>query len=215
VENLERLTKLERLWLCNNAIPRIEGLETLTNLTELNLARNKIERVGDVFKANPMLTSLNIADNGVGSFKEVSYLARLPTLKDLSLSDPHWGENPITSLCNYQTYVLFNIQQLTSLDTLVLAEETKQLAEATYMKKRMYYNMRIKTLRRNTTNALRRAQEGSSSKVAKANTQLSTLIRHLKEVEREIEDIQFYERPGQVRPFPASWERSSNPLVGR
>lgn len=55
----------------------------------------------------------------VGSFKEVSYLARLPTLKDLSLSDPHWGENPITSLCNYQTYVLFNIQQLTSLDTLV------------------------------------------------------------------------------------------------
>jgi Leucine-rich repeat (LRR) protein len=46
VENLERLTKLERLWLCNNALPRIEGLETLTNLTELNLARNKIERVG-------------------------------------------------------------------------------------------------------------------------------------------------------------------------
>ena len=84
----------------------------------------------------------------------------------------------------------------------VLAEETKQLAEATYMKKRMYYNMRIKTLRRNTTNALRRAQEGASSKVVKANVQLSTLIRHLKEVEREIEDIQFYKRLGQVRP---SW----------
>ena len=73
--------------------------------------------------------------------------------------------------------MLFNIQQLTALDTLALAEETKQLAEATYMKKRMYYNMRIKTLRRNTTNALRIAQEGSNTKVDKANLQLSTLVR--------------------------------------
>jgi len=102
IENLAHLTRLERLWLADNEIPRIEGLETLTNLTELNLARNKVERVGDVFKSNPRLTSLNLSDNGVGSFKEVSYLARLPSLTDLSLSDPHWGENPITSLCNYQ-----------------------------------------------------------------------------------------------------------------
>eukprot|EP00959_Pyramimonas_sp_CCMP1952_P346238 7251715-Pyramimonas_sp.AAC.2 len=102
IENLSHLTKLERLWLCDNEIPRIEGLERLSSLTEINMARNKIERVGDVFKMNPKLTSLNLSDNGIGSFKEVSYLARLPSLTDLSLSDPHWGDNPLTSLCNYQ-----------------------------------------------------------------------------------------------------------------
>jgi hypothetical protein len=91
-----------------------------------------------------------------------------------------------------QTYVLFNIQQLTSLDTLVLADETKQLAEATYMKKKMYYNMRIKTLRRNTTNALRRAQEGSALKIDRANQILNTLTRSCKGVEREIEEAEFY-----------------------
>ena len=100
-----------------------------------------------------------------------------------------------------QTYVLFNIQQLTSLDTLVLADETKQLAEATYMKKKMYYNMRIKTLRRNTTNALRRAQDGSTTKVQRANHILNTLTRSCKAVEREIEEAEFYggEDENQVR----------------
>jgi Leucine-rich repeat (LRR) protein len=106
IENLSHLTKLERIWLCDNEIPRIEGLERLSSLTELNIARNKVERVGDIFKMNPKLTSLNLSDNGIGSFKEVSYLARLPSLTDLSLSDPHWGENPITSLCNYQVRVV-------------------------------------------------------------------------------------------------------------
>eukprot|EP00854_Cymbomonas_tetramitiformis_P014094 gene14094-16667_t len=210
IENLDKLTKLERLWLCDNNIPRIEGIDTLTNLTEINLSRNKIERIGEVFKSCPRITSINLSDNGIGSFKEVCYLARLQHLSELCLTDPHWGENPISSLCNYQTYVLFNIQQLTTLDTLVLPDETKQLAEATYMKKKMYYNMRIKTLRRNTTNALRRAQEGKQSKVGQANLMLNTLIRQQKDIEREIEEIKYYKRDDQsselLGPLEAKFE---------
>eukprot|EP00955_Chlamydomonas_euryale_P087335 364283-Chlamydomonas_euryale.AAC.13 len=53
-----------------------------------------------------------------------------------------WGDCPLASLCNYQTYVLFVLPRLASLDTLLLADETKQLAEATFLKKQMYYNMR-------------------------------------------------------------------------
>lgn len=45
------------------------------------------------------------------------------------------------------------------MDTMPIPEEGKQLAEATYMKKKMYYNMRIKTLKRNTTNILRKGGE--------------------------------------------------------
>lgn len=57
-------------------------------------------------------------------------------------------------------YVLFILPKLTSLDTLLLAEETKQLAEATFLKKQMYYNMRIKTMLRNARNIIRLANEG-------------------------------------------------------
>jgi hypothetical protein len=233
------------LWLADNEITEVENLSALTNLREINLARNGIERVGDVLLANPSLTSVNLADNMIGSFKEIAAVGRLPKLKELCFADPHWGDNPVSTLCNYQTYVLFTIPgravQLDSmkpelkapgtelfdtkiwrtafrlciqfqlallhsglavLDTLPLAEDTKALAEvgqcrltrcnpglkepgtnlstltcdeplstfaftlslrryaeATYMKKKMYYNMRAKTLRRNATNAVRRGGE--------------------------------------------------------
>ena len=32
------------------------------------------------------------------------------------------------------------------LDTLMISEETKSVAEVTFMKKKIYYNMRIKTV---------------------------------------------------------------------
>ncbi len=51
-------------------------------------------------------------------------------------------------------------RRLTCLDTLLLAEETKALAEATFLKKQMYYNMRIKTLRRNARQIIKLAAEG-------------------------------------------------------
>ena len=34
------------------------------------------------------------------------------------------------------------------LDTLLMTEDAKRYAEATFMKKKMYYNMRIKTIKR-------------------------------------------------------------------
>ena len=39
------------------------------------------------------------------------------------------------ALCNYQTYVLYHLQQLARLDSITIADESRQLAEATYMKK--------------------------------------------------------------------------------
>lgn len=38
----------------------------------------------------------------IGSFREVSYIARMPNLRTLALNDPDWGENPVAALCNYQ-----------------------------------------------------------------------------------------------------------------
>jgi hypothetical protein len=52
------------------------------------------------------------------------------------------------------------LPKLSILDTLLLADETKMLAEATFVKKQMYYNMRIKTMHRNARNIIRMAAEG-------------------------------------------------------
>ena len=41
------------------------------------------------------------------------------------------------------------------LDTMIVSEESKTFADTTFMKKRMYYNMRIKTIQRNTANIMK------------------------------------------------------------
>ena len=47
-----------------------------------------------------------------------------------------------------QTYVLYHLRNIYKLDTLFISDEAKSFAEATFMKKKMYYNMRIKTMQR-------------------------------------------------------------------
>jgi hypothetical protein len=78
----------------------------------------------------------------------VSGLSCLSSLQDLCFGDPFWGDCPVTSLRNYQTFMLAHLPQLTSLDTLGLAQETKAVAAATFGKKQLYYNMRNRTLGR-------------------------------------------------------------------
>ncbi|KAF5838089.1 hypothetical protein DUNSADRAFT_3398 [Dunaliella salina] len=176
IANLEELTNLEVLWLADNNIQSLEGLGTLGKLRELNMARNDIVCIGDCLNNNTSLEVLNLADNSIGSFKEVCALSHLPRLTELCFSDPMWGESPLAALCNYQTFVLFMLPKLSSLDTLVLADETKQLAEATFLKKQMYYNMRIKTVFRNARNIIRQANEGKKQK----------------EIQRELEELEHY-----------------------
>ena len=36
-------------------------------------------------------------------------------------SDLHYGESPVCALCNYQTYVLYHLQQLSRLDSVTIA----------------------------------------------------------------------------------------------
>lgn len=90
--------------------------------------------------------------------QEIAGLSRIRGLQDLCLSDPFWGDCPVASLSNYQTFVLCALPQLTSLDTLLLAEETRAAAIATFTKKRLYYNMRIRTLKRTAAALMQKAK---------------------------------------------------------
>lgn len=152
---LEKCVMLEKLWLDNNKIESIKGLGTLERLENLNLSSNRIEQIGVGLDGLVSLSNLNLAANRIGNFKEVLNLNRLPCLSVCTFNDPHYGDNPICNLCNYSTYVLYHLPRLHRLDTEIISDENKNFAEGTFMKKRMYYNMRIKTIQRNTSNIMK------------------------------------------------------------
>ena len=184
IANLERLAKLHTLWLCDNQISVVEGLASCSALRELNLARNRLERFAEALLPNRALESVNVADNRVGSFKELTTFGRAPRLRELNLRDPHWGSNPIVGLSNYQTFALFSIPRLAVLDTVPVADETKALAEATYMKKKLYYSARAKTLRRDVAGAAKLAEAGRDAMLAEVETALTETRRREKAIER-------------------------------
>ena len=137
IDGVRDLRSLEVLWLNDNRLTAIDSLSALPRLRQLWLARNRIEAIGAALDANTALEELNLADNKIGCFKELLHLGRLPRLRALSFCDPHFGDNPVCGLCNYQTYVLYHLRQLASIDTMTISDEAKATAEATYMKKKM------------------------------------------------------------------------------
>ena len=195
IEGLDALVNLETLWLSDNQITRLEGLGALSSLKTIYIASNKINRVGSGFDCCAQLEEINLSNNLIGCFREIPNLGRLPNLQSLYLNDNLFGENPVVSLCNYQTYALFHLQNLSFLDGCPLSDEAKNMAEATYMKKKMYYNMRIKTMKRNCTNVLKKAQEARQAAISQNNLSLNVLVRARKDVEREIDERKLLPAP--------------------
>lgn len=126
---LQHLAQLQTLWMNENRLTQIEGLGPLSKLTTLWLARNQIGSISDRLDANVALTDVNLAATAVGSFKDIPHLTRLRQLRTLAFGDLHYGESPVCALCNYQTYVLYHLQQLARLDSVMIADESRQLAE--------------------------------------------------------------------------------------
>ncbi|CAG2238484.1 Leucine-rich repeat-containing protein 9 [Mytilus edulis] len=154
IEHLNHLGELEILWLNDNCIVNIENISMLSKLKQLNLAENKITRIGHTLDSNKKLEDLNLSGNNITSLRELTQLMRLPTLHSLSLKDPMYTPAPVSLLCNYSTHVLFHLPTLNTLDTYDVSKTVTDVAEATVMKKRMYYHMRVKTVHRNMTDIL-------------------------------------------------------------
>ncbi|XP_077320515.1 leucine-rich repeat-containing protein 9 isoform X1 [Lithobates pipiens] len=184
IESLEKLTQLEVLWLNDNQIEVIEGLETLQNLKELNLAGNLIHSVGHCLDPNVSLERLNLSGNNIASFKELTNLARLKNIKDLGLNDPQYTPNPVCLFCNYATHVLYHVPQLQRLDTYNVSQKTiKDLAESTVMKKIMYYNMRVKTIKRHLREELEMLKEQKCTLEQLPRERMKLLLFQVKSLE--------------------------------
>ncbi|OQR81027.1 hypothetical protein ACHHYP_16851 [Achlya hypogyna] len=181
-------SSLETLWLNDNKIDTITGLEQCAHLRVLWIAKNNLNALDGGLSGCIALTEINLAANHLSNFQALTPLGKLPVLGSLSLSDPHFGDNPVCRLCNYQTYLLCQLPHLTFLDTLELSPLNKQIADSTLMKKRMYYNMRIKTIKRNISNCVRHARQCFADHVNYANFNLNAVMRELSDLDKEIED---------------------------
>ncbi|XP_056401266.1 leucine-rich repeat-containing protein 9 isoform X2 [Hyla sarda] len=189
IEGLENLEKLEVLWLNDNEIEVIEGLDTLQSLKELNLAGNLIHSIGSCLDPNVHLERLNLSGNKISSFKEITNLSRLPNLKDLGLKDPQYSPNLVCLFCNYVTHVLYHIPQLQRLDTYdVSHKQIKDLAESTVMKKLMYYNMRMKTVRRQLREELEKLKDLKNKLKQTPQDRIKRLIFLVKSLEEDQSD---------------------------
>ncbi|KAE9361936.1 hypothetical protein PF008_g533 [Phytophthora fragariae] len=184
LENLDALVNLEKLWVNQNELERLDGLWRLTKLTQLWACRNRIDRIDTALNGCVNLAELNLADNRLSSFKGLLSLTNLDELAALVLSDPHFGDNPVCRLCNYQTYLMCQLPRLSFLDTVELSARNKQIAEATMIKKKMYYNMRIKAIKRDVHGRIRHAETIRNQAEHHMETSVSALVRHKKEIER-------------------------------
>ncbi|XP_015721244.1 leucine-rich repeat-containing protein 9 isoform X3 [Coturnix japonica] len=195
IENLEALTKLHVLWLNNNQIKTIEGLHTLQNLQEVNFAGNLITKIGSCFDFNTKIEKINLSDNNLSSFKELTNLSRLPNLKDLALNDPLYGPNPVCLLSNYAVHVLYHIPQLQRLDTDdVSQKQTKSLAETTVMKKITYYRMRVKSVQRQLHDKLEELKDKKSRLQSLPESKMKLFSCNIKQLEHELDKMEMLDK---------------------
>ena len=83
---------------------------------------------------------------------------------------------------------MFHLINLVRLDMTSVGEDVKAFAESTFMKKRMYYNMRIKTIQRNTSNIMKLLKICKRLRINKIESQTSKLMKKLQEIQREIDE---------------------------
>ena len=78
-----------------------------------------------------------------------------------------------------------------------MTDDEKAFSESTFMKKRMYYNMRIKTIQRNTTSLVSVLKVCKKLRIKKLEILTERLTRKLMEVDREMDERQHIPRENE------------------
>ncbi|KAI2668860.1 Centrosomal protein of 97 kDa [Labeo rohita] len=147
IEGLKDLVHLEWLNLAGNNIKVIEQLNTCVSLQHLDLSDNNISNIGDLTKLSALktlllhgniittlrtvpahlpanLAVLSLAENEIRDLTEVSYLAPLHKLEQLSImSNPCVMATPALPGCDYRPYVVSWCLSLKVLDGYVVSQK--------------------------------------------------------------------------------------------
>ncbi|KAL5249578.1 hypothetical protein ACHWQZ_G018449 [Mnemiopsis leidyi] len=189
IQGISNLSNLNTLWLNNNLIREIEGISRLVSLTDLNLASNRITEIGSSLGGHPNLESVNLSGNLLTSFKDLTNLVKLSKLRFVGLKDPLYQSNPVCSLCNYSTHLLYHLPFLNHLDTIDISNgHLQKLAEATVQKKKMYYTMRVKMLQRNRAEMEQRLSEERNKLVSLPYQRVHVMSCCIRDINRSRND---------------------------
>ena len=212
LEGLNELFSLTFFWINENLIETIEGVEGLVNIKELSIAQNLIKSLGNGLDHLESLEKLNLSGNPISSFKEIFKLCKLRKLADFCLSDPNFGESVLCTLSNYQTFVLYYLKQLTSLDCMVITNESRSHAETTFLKKKLYYTMKKKISKRSLASIIKKISQEALLKQTPSWDYILNLLKVLKNIEREIDERAYSENPGKGIFLYGDQKAQSNPL---
>ncbi|KAI7811438.1 putative centrosomal protein of 97 kDa, partial [Triplophysa rosa] len=156
IEGLKDLVHLEWLNLAGNNIKVIEQLSGCVSLQHLDLSDNNISQTGDLTKLSTLktlllhgnmittlrtvpahlpssLTVLSLVENEIRDLAEMSYLAPLHSLEQLSvMSNPCVMATPSVPGCDYRPYVVSWCLNLKVLDGYVVSQKEGLKAEWLY-----------------------------------------------------------------------------------
>ncbi|XP_015219874.1 centrosomal protein of 97 kDa isoform X2 [Lepisosteus oculatus] len=156
IEGLKDLGHLEWLNLAGNNIKVVEQLNSCVALKHLDLSDNNISQIGDLSRLSSLktlllhgnmittlrtvpahlpsgLTILSLAENEIRDLNEVSYLAPLPELEQLSImSNPCVMATPSLPGFDYRPYIVSWCLSLKILDGYVVSQKEGLKAEWLY-----------------------------------------------------------------------------------
>lgn len=80
-----------------------------------------------------------------------------------------------------------------------MSDDAKAFADATFMKKRMYYNMRIKTIQRNSSNIIKLLKTCKKIRNFRIDISVTKLTKKLNEITRELEERQYISKTSNYK----------------
>ncbi|KEG12476.1 putative leucine-rich repeat protein (LRRP) [Trypanosoma grayi] len=165
MDGIPHLPQLRSLWLCGNSLQHIKGLGSFPKLKSLWVASNRIATLENTFTPTMVsLEDINVANNPIYFFGQLTHLGVLRSLRSLWLGDSMYGDAPVCHLSNYTTFTLRHLPQLEQLDGVAITVEQRSLAVSVYAKKSIYYSMRGAILDRNIAALLDQLQHEAESK---------------------------------------------------
>jgi hypothetical protein len=215
IEGLDNMTKLRRLYLQGNCITTLDGLPALRHLRELWVSRNQLRRLTHLTPLrklrtlyaaeNPIefldeafskdmthLHDVNLSGCHLADVGQLCYLQQLPCLRNVWLSDPLFGDNPICRMSNYTTLALSRLDSLDSLDGVYITAEQRSLVESVVGKKTSYYEMRGQLLEMHLVLLTLHAESCAMRETAQTAVALGQLQACLQPIELELAERQLY-----------------------
>lgn len=145
IESLSGCPRLRKLWIFQNKISSIVSLHTVPELQECWLQSNQISSLQGI-EYCLQLKNLALAGNPIDSFKELKRLTPLTNLRDLALSDIHFGRSLLADEQGYKEFILVNLRQVEILDGVRVTKEHQKTAEEIYLSQIRSFNQSLEEI---------------------------------------------------------------------